>query len=271
MDIEKVIAVVLRGDPVRMQNSWSGFGRFMNPNLRALPYDPVKAQEHFAKAGFTKRNADGILVNAEGKPLSFTLSIGTYPAYTQAALIWKEGARKAGLDLKIESIDFTQLFKKGEEKEHEIIMAGFGATPPYPEMWQFFHSSNAYEMKDGKKVKKGNTTNFTMTDNPELDKLIDLQRKAPNEDEMQRLCWQIEEIAHNSRCQITTWETPLYRYFHWRWLRWPKDGNLKQTREGLDSFTWWIDEDIRKETLDAMREGRSFGEMSRVFDQYRQK
>lgn len=271
MDVEKVIAVVLRGDPVRMQNSWSGFGRFMNPNLRALPYDPVKAQEHFAKAGFTKRNAAGILVNAEGKPLSFTLTIGTYPAYTQAALIWKEGALKAGLDLKIESMDFTQLFKKAEEKEHEIVMAGFGATPPYPEMWQFFHSSNAYEMKDGKKVKKGNTSNFTMTDNPELDKLIDLQRRAPNEDEMQRLCWQIEEIAHNSRCQITTWETPLYRYFHWRWLRWPKDGNLKQTRMSLDSFVWWIDEDIRAETMAAKREGKSFGEMSRVFDQYRQK
>ena len=54
-------------------------------------------------------------------------------------------------------------------------------------------------------------------------------------------------------------------------MRWPKDGNLKQTREGLESFVWWIDEDIKAETLEARRQGKSFGEVSRVFDQYRQK
>ena len=61
----------------------------------------------------------------------------------------------------------------------------------------------------------------------------------------------------------------MYRYFHWRWMRWPKDGNLKITREALDAFVWWIDDDIKAETQQAMREGKSFGEVSRVFDQYR--
>ena len=49
------------------------------------------------------------------------------------------------------------------------------------------------------------------------------------------------------------------------------DGNCKFSREGQDSFVWWIDEDIKKETLEAMRVGRSFGEKSRVFDQYQDK
>jgi microcin C transport system substrate-binding protein len=43
------------------------------------------------------------------------------------------------------------------------------------------------------------------------------------------------------------------------------------TREATDSFVWWIDEDIKAETLKAMREGRSFGEVNRVFDQYQDK
>jgi microcin C transport system substrate-binding protein len=54
-------------------------------------------------------------------------------------------------------------------------------------------------------------------------------------------------------------------------MRWPKDGNLKTTREALDAYVWWIDDDIKAETQKAMREGKSFGESSRVFDQYRQK
>jgi hypothetical protein len=30
----------------------------------------------------------------------------------------------------------------------------------------------------------------------------------------------------------------------------------------------WIDEDARKETQQAIRDGRSFGEVYRIFDQY---
>ena len=271
-NIDKVISVVLRDDAVRMQSAFSGFGRFTSPKLRALPYDAVKAREHFAKAGFIKQGGDGVLENAGGNRLSFTLSIGNMPLYTQAALIWKEDALKAGLELRIESLDFTQLFKKGDQKTHDLILAGFGANPPYPHMWEFYHSDNAWEkQKDGTKKVKTDTNNLTMTAVPELDLLVDQQRKAPNEDEMQRLCWLIEEQVQELACQIPTWEVPLYRYFHWRWMRWPKDGNCKMTREALDAFVWWIDEDIKAETRKAMKEGKSFGEVSRVFEQYREK
>ncbi|CAN5867530.1 extracellular solute-binding protein [soil metagenome] len=270
-NIDKVISVVLRDDAVRMQSAFAGYGRFTSPKLRAHPFDPVKAQEHFAKAGFTKRGGDGVLVNAEGKRLSFLLSIGNMPLYTQAALIWKEDALKAGLEIKIESLDFTQLFKKGDQKAHEMILAGFGANPPYPSPWQSYHSDNAWEkLPDGTRKVKTDTNNFTMTADADLDKLLDAQRKAPNEDEMQRLSWLIEEKVQDLSCEIPTWEVPLYRYLHWRWMRWPKDGNLKQTREALDAFVYWIDEDIKAETKQAMKEGRSFGEVSRVFEQYRE-
>ena len=103
------------------------------------------------------------------------------------------------------------------------------------------------------------------------DKLIIQQREAPNEEAVQRLSWQIEEIAQERATEIPTWETPLYRYFHTRWMRWPADGNVKMSREAPESFVWWIDDDIKEETLKAMREGRSFGETSRVFDQYQDK
>ena len=271
-DMDKVISVVLRDDAVRMQSAAAGYGRFTNPNVKARPYDPAKARESFAKAGFTKAGKDGVLMNAAGKRLSFILTIGNMPLYTQVGVIWKEAALKAGVDLQIESIDFTQLFKKGDEKKHELILAGFGSRPPYPEFWQHYHSSNAHEVSaDGKKKVKTNTNNFTQTANAELDTLIDQHRAAPTEDELERLSWIIEEKVNALATEIPTWEVPLYRYFHSRWLRWPKDGNCKMTREALDSYVWWIDEEIKAETLQAKREGRSFGEVSRVFDQYRDK
>ncbi|MDB6140285.1 MAG: ABC-type dipeptide transport system, periplasmic component, partial [Verrucomicrobiaceae bacterium] len=145
LNFEKVIQVAMRGDATRMQSGFAGFGRFTNPALRAVPFDLAKAQEHFTAAGFTKRNAQGVLANDKGQPLSFTLSVGGTPLYSQVALILKEDAIKAGLDLKIEVLDFTQLFKKGDQKTHDIILAGFGATPPYPAFYQFYHSDMAWD------------------------------------------------------------------------------------------------------------------------------
>ncbi len=270
-NIEKVIQVVLRGESVRMQSGFAGYGRFTDPKLRALPFDLAKAQEHFAKAGFTKRDGRGVLVNDQGTPLSFTLTVGSTALYSQMALILKEDAIKAGLEIKVEALDFTQLFKKAEEKNHEMVFAGFGATPPYPVFWEFFHTDNAWtKLPDGSRKIKGNTHNLTMTSDPALDAVIDKQRVAPNEDEMQKLCWQLEEMIQDRACLIPSWETPYYSSFLWRWVRWPKDGNLKITRQTMDSFVYWIDEDMKADTLKAMKEGRSFGETSRVFDQYRQ-
>jgi microcin C transport system substrate-binding protein len=270
LNFEKVIEVVLRGDAVRMQSTFAGFGRYTSPKLRAKPFDLAKAKEHFEKAGYSKRGGDGVLVNAEGKRLSFTLSVGNQALYNQLALILKEEALKAGLEIKIESLDFTQLFKKGDQKQHEMILAGWGATPPFPHLWEYYSTDNAYDKQpDGSRKVKPDTHNWTITSDPALDAIIEQHRKAPNEDEMQRLSWQIQERVEELGCSIPTWDTPFYRYFHWRWLRWPKDGNLKATREASESFVFWIDEDIKAETKKAMSEGRSFGESSRVFDQYR--
>ena len=271
LNFEKVIAVVLRGDAVRMQSTFAGFGRFTNPKLRARPFDVAKAQEHFAKAGYTKRGGDGVLINAEGKRLSFTLSVPNQAIFGQAALILKEDALKSGLELRIEVLDITQLYKKGDQKMHELIVCGWGASPPYPRSWEYYHSVNAWEIKpDGSKKVKTDTNNFTMTADPDLDVLIDQHRNAPNEEEMQRLSWIIEEKIEERACSIPAWDSPFYRYMHWRWMRWPKDGNVKASQMPLESYVYWIDEDVKTETKKAQAEGKSFGEVSRVFDQYRE-
>ena len=272
LNFDRVIQVVFRGDSTRMQSTFAGFGRFASPKLKPKPYDLALAQKHFAQAGFSKRGGDGILVNSAGKKLSLTLSVANQAAFTQAALILKEDALKAGFEIKIESIDITQLYKKGDQKTHEMIMAAWGAKPPHPHLWEYFATENAWETQpDGTRKVKTNTNNFTMTADPQLDEWIDRQRKAPTEDDVQKYSWLVQERVQELGCAIPAWDTPYQRFLHWRWLRWPKEGNLKHTREAVESFVYWIDEDIKKETYEAMRSGKSFGEVSRVFDQYRDK
>lgn len=270
LNIKQVIDVDLRGDAARMQSTVAGFGKYTSPELRARPFDVVKAQEHFAKAGFNKRGDDGILVNAQGRRLSLTLSCPNSGPFVQIALRLKENALKAGLEIKVEGLDMVQLFKKLDQKNHEMAFAGWSAQPPYPRFWEYYHSDNAWKVQpDGTKKVVPDTNNVTMTADPEMDPLIIQHREAATEEDVQRLSWQLAKMVEDRAAAIPAWESPFYRYACWRWLRFPKDGNVKASQMPLDSYVFWIDEEMKEETRKAQREGHSYGEIMRIFDQYR--
>jgi microcin C transport system substrate-binding protein len=268
LNFQKVIDVDFRGDYTRMQSTFAGFGRFTNPNVKARPFDVAKAREHFAKAGFTTAGKDGVLVNAAGKRLAVTLSLPQGP-FVPMALRLKEEAMKAGLEINLEELDLTVLFKKMDQKNHEMVMAGWAAQPPFPRLWEYYHSDNAWKVQpDGTRKVVPDTNNVTMNADPAMDPLIDQYRKAQTEEEVQRLGWQLQQMVEDKCISIPAWESPAYRFGHWRWIKWPRDGNLKKSQLPLDTHVHWIDEDARKETQQAIREGRSFGEVYRIFDQY---
>ncbi|MGB1130973.1 MAG: ABC transporter substrate-binding protein, partial [Haloferula sp.] len=71
---EKVIELDLRGDAERLNLLNEGFGDISNPNIKAREFSIPKAREAFARAGFMEFGDDGILVNEEGRRLSFTIN-----------------------------------------------------------------------------------------------------------------------------------------------------------------------------------------------------
>jgi microcin C transport system substrate-binding protein len=270
MDFKKVVEVDFRGDKARMNSIFSGFGKFTNPKLRAKPFDPQKARELFAKAGYRKPGPDGILVNGQGKRLSLKLSTFNSGPIVPIMLRLKEGAKKAGLEIVVEKLDGTQLYKKLDQKNHELAFAGFGARPPYPKIWDFFHSDNAWKTgEDGKREVVTDTNNITMTADPKLDVLIDEYRDSKTEDELQERAWVLQKMIEDRGCTIPAWESPFYRWLSWRWVRWPENGNAKVSREPTDAFMFWIDEEVRAETLEARDKGESFGEATLVHDHFK--
>lgn len=271
LNFQKVIDVDFRGDYVRMRNTSAGFGRFTHPHIRPREYDVAKARAAFAKGGFSSAGRDGVLINAAGRRLSLTLSLPQGP-FGPIALRLKEEALKAGLEIIVEPMDFTQLMKKSDQKNHEMIFAGFGATPPYPRFWETYHSVNAWKTEpDGTRKIVPDTNNLTMTANPAMDTIIDQYRKAQTEDEVQELAWKLQEMVEAECASIPAWESPSYRFGYWRWIKWPRDGNFKRSQLPMDTHVHWIDPAAREETRKAMRDGASFGETIRVFDQYKQK
>lgn len=81
-----------------------------NPNVKKYAYDPARAKQLLAEAGFTP-GADGILRDASGK--RFEISIMTTAGNTvreQVEVIIKEQLKAVGIDLKIDNRPASVLF-----------------------------------------------------------------------------------------------------------------------------------------------------------------
>lgn len=273
---ELVIDQFFRGDYSRLKTAEDGFGEFSHPTLVSRQYNVEKALEHFAKAGFTERGADGILENGSGERLAFTVSTG-YQTMKDVLTILKEEAAKAGLDFRVEVLDGTAGWKKVQEKQHEIHLAGFGVfLEMYPRFWEHFASANAYDaafLDDGsvnpQRKLKTQTNNLEVYASVEMDELISRYRASEDKAQMIELAHKMQELHHQNGSYVPGFYQGFFRVGHWRWVKYPEFFTHKHANGAGQLYVHWIDSDLKKATLQARKEGETFKPEIRVYDQWK--
>lgn len=267
---QKVIDVIFRGDFSRLQQMSQGFGEYTNPHVKARDYSPEKAREFFAKAGYTEEGSDGILRKPSGTRLAVNISYPRVAYYPSVVAILKEEAEKAGMELRADGQESTVFYKTVMKKEHDMVIWGWGATPPFPRYYQFFHSKNAIDADGNPKQQTNNINSYS---NPEMDRLVTALRNARTTEEVRKYSWEVQQIVHDEALFSPAWMTDYVRIGSWRWVRWPdtKDTpfNVPTIYEPLESYVLWIDEDRKAETNKAMRRGEKFPEVQKVIDIYK--
>lgn len=271
-----VIEKFFRSDYRRMRTSSDGYGAFSHPTLEARRYDLDAASAAFAEAGFEERGPDGILVDATGRRLSFTLSTG-YESLKDVLTILKEEATRAGLEFRIEVLDGTAGWKKVQEKKHDIHFSAFGvALEMYPRFWETYHSVNAYDqafLADGsvnaERAPKTQTNNLEALALPEMDRMIDAYRASGDAEEMRRLAHAMTALHHDHASFVPGYVQDFYRTGHWRWVRFPAQFNHRHSSGAGQLFVHWLDVEAKAETRDAKGSGRSWPPSIRIYDQFR--
>jgi len=266
---QKVIDLDLRGDAERLNVFEGGYGDLTPQDLKTRPFNVALAREAFARAGFTEQGPDGVLRNAEGQRLSFTINYPRIPAVIPMMLRLKEEAIRAGVEYKLEAMEPTASFQKTQRKEHEIAFAGWQNQLPTPDYYQGFHSKDAYE--PGTRKPRANTNNISIFADTEVDKILEENRNARSLEVIRDTSYQLEEILHERAVWVPGYYRPFYRVGYWRWIRWPDNFNVRLGNDPEMNHVLWIDQDRRKETLDAMLHGKTFPEKDRIFDQHRKK
>ena len=270
MDFDTVNTVLFRGDVERLQSWTEGYGKFSNPNIRAREYSVSKAEEYFAKAGYTKRDSEGYLMSESGKRMQLEVTWGRAPIYDQMMDKLKEGAKKAGVEILLDGQISSVAFTKMLEKRHDAAFLGWNVQPPFPRYYGSFHSKNAYDEKGNIKQQ---TTNMNSFRNAEMDRLSENIRAATSEEALQRDSWKAEQLIHDEALFIPAIKSGYLRQGHWRWLKWPQtqyyEFNAPSVSLAYESYLYWIDEDLKKETLAAKKAGKTFPEQNNFYDIYR--
>ena len=270
MNWQKVIDVIFRGDYSRLDAFNQGYLLFSDPSIKARPFSVSKARASFAEAGFTEIDRDGILRRPDGTKLSIALSYRADTTFDRIFAILREQAKAAGLDLRLDPNEATVDYKKSMLKQHEMTFTGWVITPPVPDFHQFLHSSNA---RDERGNLKPQTNNLFAWGRPDTDVLSEKARFARTEEELRDTSFKLQRIIHDEAFFVPGYTVDFTRVGSWRWVRWP---DCEETRfcppvtfEPVSAFVHWIDEDMKAKTLSAKRSGKTFGEVNRIFDDYR--
>jgi len=182
---------------------------------------------------------------------------------TPRLVIYREEAKKAGIELNLEQLDPGNSYKKIMEKKHEVAYMAWG-TGFRPAPWEMFHSVHANNIQ---------TNNVNNLKDPEMDRLIDRYRESTDEKELIRLSRQIQDKLHQNGCWVGLDTISFIRYFHWRWVKFPEIPGYKHSSEIFDdpqtAGYFWIDEDAKKETMDAMKSGATFKPEVRIITKYK--
>lgn len=270
-----VIDKFFRGDYARLRTADDGFGEFTHPTLQARRYDIDRALEYFAKAGFSRRGPDGILVDEAGNRLAFTLSTG-YISLKDVLTILKEEAAKAGLEFRIEILDGTAGWKKVQEKKHDIHFAAFGRfLEMYPRYWEHYHSVNAYDrafLDDGsvnpERQLKTQTNNLETFALPQMDEMILAYRASGDKQEMIDLSHRMSQLHHDHGSFVPGFYQGFFRLGYWRWVRYPDYFTHKHAAGASELYVHWLDPEMKEETLAARKSGRTFAPSITVYDQW---
>ena len=251
MNIEKVINNVLRGDYFRLAQAFFGYGQYTDYTIKPRTYNISKVQDLMMSAGWT-RGSDGIW-QKEGTRFSVKVTY-SYEEHTPRLVVLKEDALKAGVELLLERLDSTAMFKKFLEKKYDVAWMGW-STNIRPSYWQGWHSDNAH---------KPQTNNITNTDDPGLDGLIDQYRASLDEKERIKLSLTIQQSIHETGAFVPTFMVPYVRLGYWRWLELPDFHGTKRSDSLFDPFSsttgglFWINAKKKDETLTALKKGKVF-------------
>lgn len=161
---------------------------YSNPHVAPIPYDPQRARELLAEAGWKDSDGDGVL-DKEGKPFRFVLMTNNGNVLRQnIAVLVQRQLKEVGIVVEVELYEWSVFIRdKINARNFEATVLGWslGLDPDIYEIW---HSSQ-----------KDKGFNFIGYENPEVDRLIEQGRSEYDVEKRKKIYFRIHELIHQDQ------------------------------------------------------------------------
>jgi peptide/nickel transport system substrate-binding protein len=155
-----------------------------NPNVARYPYNPARAKQLLAEAGWKDTDGDGI-VDKAGQPFAFTILTNQgNEERKKIAEIIQQRLREIGVAAEIRTLEWASFIKEFlKKKRFEAIILGWGIGLD-PDQFDIWHSS-----KTGP-----DELNQISYANPEADRMLELGRASCKREERKKYYDRLQEI-----------------------------------------------------------------------------
>ena len=240
-----------------MQDSMFPFSIYENPNNEKIKYDPQKAIQLLAEAGWKERNAQGRLTK-NGTPLALDLLY-----YDRASerffTIFQEDLRKAGITLNLRYVTPETAFKMLDDQQFDMFSVAYGGGGPFPEPFQFFHSSQADQKA---------STNVTGFKDKHVDELLAQYDRELDVKKRAKILQELDGIVTSSHNYLLEWSAPYTRMVWWNKFGVPP-GVITRIGDYRDPPSlWWFDPEKNRRVEEAMRDPSKKLEVGAADDKY---
>jgi peptide/nickel transport system substrate-binding protein len=183
-DMEKFIKENLKGRGERVWSPNYRYADFHNNAIKPLPYDPKKAEDMLAEAGWYDSDGDGIL-DKDGKPFAFELLTNQgNEERKKIAEITQASLRELGIAVDVRVLEWAAFLKEYIKKRRfEVIILGWGIGQD-PDQYDVWHST-----KTGPDELK-----HIGFQNPEVDALLEKGRSSCVQQERKQYYDRLQEV-----------------------------------------------------------------------------
>ena len=200
---------------------------YANPEVKPVSFDPKLALKLLKENGWKDDAEDSILYKEiDGKKVRFSFTIlEPRKEFVKYLTVFKEDAKKAGIDVQIQFSEWTTFIKLLDERKFEAVRLGWSGGAVEWDPKQIWHSSFA---------KAG--SNFIGYKNEEVDKLIDLARETLDQPKRQKILRRVYRIIAEDAPYAFLFNGKYGFYAHRERIGRKKDAYTF----GIGTSYWWI-------------------------------